>query len=428
MVFLEIHDISFRYESVEVLENISFSIGEGEFVGILGPNGSGKTTLLKTISGLLKPYTGVVLLNGTVIHQMASKDVAKQVAVVPQDSMAAFNFTALDIVLMGRNPHLSRFQWENPRDLSIAKKALELTGVWHLADRLIAEVSGGESQRIVIARALAQEPKVLLLDEPTLHLDIDSQIGIMDLLKNLCKKDRLIVMAVLHDFNLAARYCDKFILLHEKKIVSLGRAEEVLNKENMANVFGVVAIVKRHPMTDTLYVIPLSTSPMRERTDGEFKVHVVCGGGSGVSLMVKLVKRGWNVTAGVLNVLDTDHEVAQMLDIQIASEAPFSPITKETYEENRKLIQHADVVIVTDFPVGYGNLKNLEAAMMALEKGIPTIVVNSVPIRERDFTNGEAEKYFQKLVSSGATIVETSDEVLHIIEGLVSQRLPVNDP
>lgn len=427
MVFLEISGISFRYKSVEVLENISFSIGEGEFVGILGPNGSGKTTLLKTISGLLKPYTGVVLLNGADIHRMASRDIARQMAVVPQDSVVAFDFTALDIVLMGRNPHLSKFQLENPRDLSIAKKALELTGVWHLADRPIAEVSGGERQRIVIARALAQEPRILLLDEPTLHLDIDSQIDVMDLLKNLCKKDRLIVMAVLHDFNLAARYCDKIILLHEKKIVSLGRAEEVLNKENMANVFGVEAIVKRHPMTDTLYVIPLSSSPMKGKTDGKFKVHVICGGGTGASLMARLVKRGWDVTAGVLNVLDTDHEAARMLDIQIASEAPFSPISKETYEENGKLIQLADVVIVTDFPVGYGNLKNLEAATLALEKGIPTLVINSVPIRERDFTNGEAEKYFQKLVNSGAIIVETPDEVLRIIEGVVSQRLPVNN-
>jgi iron complex transport system ATP-binding protein len=416
---LEIHDISFRYESVDVLENITFSVREGEFVGVLGPNGSGKTTLLRTISGLSKPYKGVVLLNGTDIHRMSSKDVAKQVAVVPQDSVVAFNFTALDIVLMGRNPHLSRFQLENPKDLSIAKKALKLTGVWHLADRPITEVSGGERQRIVIARALAQEPKVLLLDEPTLHLDIDSQIGIMDLLKNLCKKDKLIVMAVLHDFNLAARYCDKIILLHEKRIVSLGRAEEVLNKDNIAKVFGVEAIVKRHPMTDTLYIIPITTSPLREKTGGEFKVHVICGGGSGASLMVKLVKRGWDVTAGVLNVLDTDHEAAQMLDIPIASEAPFSPITREAYEENMKLIQNADVVIVTDFPVGYGNLRNLEAALMALEKGIPTLVINSTPIRERDFTNGEAEKYLQKLVCGGAIILKTSDEVLQAIEGLI---------
>ncbi|MEM2850686.1 MAG: ABC transporter ATP-binding protein [Candidatus Bathyarchaeia archaeon] len=420
MVFLELHDISFRYESVDVLENITFSIGEGEFVGVLGPNGSGKTTLLRTISGLLKPYKGAVLLNGTDIHRLSSKDVAKQVAVVPQDSVAAFNFTALDIVLMGRNPHLSRFQLENPRDLAIAKKALELTGVWHLADRPITEVSGGERQRIIIARALAQEPKVLLLDEPTLHLDIDSQIGIMDLLKNLCKKDKLIVMAVLHDFNLAARYCDKIILLHEKKIISLGRAEDVLNKENMAKVFGVEAIVKRHPMTDTLYIIPITTSPIKKRTSGEFKVHVICGGGSGASLMVKLVKRGWDVTAGVLNILDTDYEAAQMLNIQVASEAPFSPITKEAFEENRKLIQSADVVVVTDFPVGHGNLRNLEAAFIAVEKGIPTLVINSTPIQERDFTNGEAERYFHKLVGNGATIVKNPDEVFRIIEGLIN--------
>ena len=393
MVSLEIDRVSCRYESIEVLNSLSFSARGGEFVGVLGPNGSGKTTLLRTISRTLKPYEGVVLLNESDVYQMTNRGVAKEMTVVPQDSLIAFSFTALDVVLMGRNPHLTRFQTESSEDLAIARKAMRLTGVWHLADRPITDVSGGERQRIVIARALTQKPRVLLLDEPTLHLDINSQIEIMDLLKNLCKENKIIVIAVFHDFNLAARYCDKLILLHDKKIVSLGKPEEVLTKGNISEVFGVGAFVKRHPITNSLYVIPISTSLLAsDIKKGGFRVHVICGGGSGASLMTRLV-RGWNVTAGVLNVLDTDYEAAQMLGIPVASEAPFSPIAKEAYKENLRLIQQADTVIVTDFLIGYGNLKNLEAVKVASEKSIPTIVIDNVPIEKRDFTGGKAEKY-----------------------------------
>ena len=180
LVSLEIDGMSCGYDSSPVLESTSFSAKEGEFIGILGPNGSGKTTLLRTISRTLKPYKGVVLLDGRDIYQMVNKDVAKQLAVVPQDSVVMFNFTALDVVLMGRNPHLNRFQFESSGDLMIARESMELTQTWHLADTPIAKVSGGQRQRIIIARALAQKPNVLLLDEPTLHLDLKSQIEILD--------------------------------------------------------------------------------------------------------------------------------------------------------------------------------------------------------------------------------------------------------
>jgi len=422
LVSLEIDRVSCRYESIEVLNSLSFSARGGEFVGVLGPNGSGKTTLLRTISRTLKPYEGVVLLNESDVYQMTNRGVAKEMTVVPQDSLIAFSFTALDVVLMGRNPHLTRFQTESSEDLAIARKAMRLTGVWHLADRPITDVSGGERQRIVIARALTQKPRVLLLDEPTLHLDINSQIEIMDLLKNLCKENKIIVIAVFHDFNLAARYCDKLILLHDKKIVSLGKPEEVLTKGNISEVFGVGAFVKRHPITNSLYVIPISTSLLAsDIKKGGFRVHVICGGGSGASLMTRLV-RGWNVTAGVLNVLDTDYEAAQMLGIPVASEAPFSPIAKEAYKENLRLIQQADTVIVTDFLIGYGNLKNLEAVKVASEKSIPTIVIDNVPIEKRDFTGGKAEKYFKKILAARVTIVKSHDEALRVIEELAKQR------
>jgi iron complex transport system ATP-binding protein len=186
MVDLVIEDVDCFYESVQILEKVRFTVKTGTFLGILGPNGSGKTTLLKSISRVLKPRKGAILIDDVNVYKMKTADVAKQMAVVPQDSSIAFSFTALQVVLMGRAPHLSRFQSEGEKDLVIAKQAMEYTGTWNLANRLVTELSGGERQRVIIARALTQQPTVLLLDEPTSHLDISNQLEIMDLLKELC--------------------------------------------------------------------------------------------------------------------------------------------------------------------------------------------------------------------------------------------------
>ena len=413
MVILTVDGIDCYYGSVKVLENVCFSVKERDFIGILGPNGSGKTTLLRSISRTLKPHRGVIFLNDVDIYALKSVEVAKQMAVVPQDNVIAFNFTALDVVLMGRNPHLSRFQMESEKDIAIAKRAMELTNTWHLAERPVNELSGGERQRVIIARALAQEPKVLLLDEPTVHLDINNQLEIMDLLKELCIKKGLIVLAVFHDFNLAARYCDSAILLKDGKIVSAGNLDAVLTSENIRSVFQVDAVVKRHPITNSLYIIPISMpKPPLSRN---LSVHLICGAGTGTTLMKILVDEGHNVTAGVLNVLDTDYETAQLLKIPVTSEAPFSPITEETHRANLEMMSKANAVVLTAVPFGFGNLRNLEAAKVALERGIPTFVIEEVPVEQRDFTKGKAKKHLMELKSKGAIFVKNQNELLSLL-------------
>ena len=237
MVLLSVDGVECRYGSVKILENVSFTVKEGDFVGIIGPNGSGKTTLLKSISRTLKPYKGTIILDKTDVYSIKSMDLAKQMAIVPQESNIGFSFTALDIVLMGRNPHMKRFQMESESDLTIVRKAMNRTNTWHLADTPINELSGGEKQRVVIARALAQEPKVLLLDEPLTHLDMINQLEIMDLVKELCTKEHLIVLAVIHDLNLAARYCSSILLLKGATIFAAGAVENVLTSENIKSCF-----------------------------------------------------------------------------------------------------------------------------------------------------------------------------------------------
>jgi iron complex transport system ATP-binding protein len=311
VVLLSVDGVECRYGSVKILENVSLTVKEGDFVGIIGPNGSGKTTLLKSISRTLKPYKGTIILDKTDIYSMKSVDLAKQMAIVPQESNIGFSFTALDIVLMGRNPHMKRFQMETEKDLDIVRKAMNRTNTWQLADRPINELSGGEKQRVVIARALAQEPRVLLLDEPLTHLDMVNQLEIMDLVKELCTKEHLIVLTVIHDLNLAARYCTSVLLLKDARVFAAGTLEEVLTSENIKSVFKVDAIVRRTLVTNSLYVIPLS--PQKPSLARNCAIHLICGAGTGTLIMKALVDEGYEVTAGALNMLDTDYETAELL-------------------------------------------------------------------------------------------------------------------
>jgi len=416
LVTLRISGVDCYYGSIKALDNVNFSVREGEFVGILGPNGSGKTTVLRAISRTLKPRVGTVFLDDTNIYDMENREVSKNVAVVPQETIATFDFTALDIVLMGRNPYIDRFRQESREDLAITKRVMELTNTWNFAERPVNELSGGEKQRVIIARALTQEPKILLLDEPTTHLDISNQLEIMDLLKQLCKTKKLLIVAVFHDFNLAARYCDSIILLNDGKIVAVGESNETLTSENVRKVFSVDTIVKKHPVTGFFHVIPISR-PINQQQKS-LSIHLICGCASGSPLMKILKDEGYFVTAGVLNLLDTDQETAQLLKIPITSEAPFSPITEEAHTANLKMISKANVLVITPTQFGDGNLRNLNAAETALEKGIPTILLEDGPIDERDFTKGKATKYLTKLKNNGAITVKSTSELLHFLDKL----------
>jgi iron complex transport system ATP-binding protein len=416
MVVLTINNVDCYYDSLKIVENVSFSVKTGGFIGILGPNGSGKSTLLKSISRTLKPHKGSVLLDDQDIYGLKPIDLAKKLAVVSQGTVIAFSFTVLDVVLMGRSPHISRFAMESEKDVAIAKKSLEQTGTLHLKNRLITELSGGEKQRVIISRALAQEPEVLLLDEPTTHLDVSNQIEIMDILKGLCAENKLMIIGVFHDFNLAAHYCDSLILLNNGKIFEAGNSEKVLTPQNIKTIFGVDTLVKKNPLTKSVYVIPLSASH-NQQTRG-LTVHLICGAGTGSSLMKILLDDGYTVTSGVLNLLDTDQETADFLKVPIISEAPLSPISDVAHKKNLELINKSDIVILTSIPFGHGNIKNLDAALYALEHNIPVLVLNESPKSIRDFTKGDAQKKMLVLLSNGSTFVEDQQSLFKALNNL----------
>ncbi|MHC1579228.1 MAG: ABC transporter ATP-binding protein [Candidatus Alkanophagales archaeon] len=255
---LRVENVSFGYGGArKILEGVSLEVGCGKLVGLLGPNGSGKTTLLRIISKVLEPSGGVVLLDGKRVSELSVRELARELAVVPQETAASFEFTALDVVLMGRTPHLRRFELEREEDLRIAEECMRLTDCWHLADRPITTLSGGERQRVFIARALAQEPKYLLLDEPTANLDLKYKIEIMGIIKRLAVEKKLVVIMASHELNLVASYCDELVLLSNGRIVAAGAVKEVLTRENVRRAFGVDVLVETHPLTGAVYLLPV---------------------------------------------------------------------------------------------------------------------------------------------------------------------------
>lgn len=246
---LEIDDLHYSYGDRLVLDGITLPIVEGEIIGILGPNGCGKTTLLRNLNRNLSPDSGCVLLDGKDISEVSKKEIARSIAVVPQTNEIQFAFTVRDIVAMGRMPFQSMMGGASPDDEMIVDDAIERTGLSDYADRRINTMSGGERQRVIIARAIAQRPRILLMDEPTLHLDISTQFDTLDLVSRLSRENGMTVVIVSHDLPMVARYCDRIVMLSKHRIYSVGTLEETLTPEAMRDVFNVDGVLEDDPRT-----------------------------------------------------------------------------------------------------------------------------------------------------------------------------------
>lgn len=249
---------SFAYRQAPVFRSLDLSVAEGEMTAVLGPNGTGKTTLLRLASGSLKPASGRVELFARDLLTLPSRERARIVAVVPQETHLVFDFTVKEVVLMGRAPHLGLLGIESQGDLEIARDAMARTEVAHLAHRRFLSLSGGERQGAVIARALAQEPRLLLLDEPTAFLDLRHRLAVYDLLERLNRDSGLTLVVASHDLNMAARHCGRLVLLHQGAVVADGSPEDVLRPEHIRSVYGVEAEIRQDPITGRPYVIPLA--------------------------------------------------------------------------------------------------------------------------------------------------------------------------
>jgi iron complex transport system ATP-binding protein len=241
-----------------VLDGIDLEVKKGEFVGIIGPNGSGKTTVLRAITRLIRPVRGIIYLEDRDIYTFKHKEVAQKIAVVSQN-LPVITMTVKEFVLLGRIPYYKNLQFfESKHDLIAANRAMIMTDIEHLTDHYMSEMSGGEVQLAFIARAIAQEPALLLLDEPTAHLDITHQVNILDLIKRLNRQHGLTVIIVLHDLNLASEYCDRLVLMDNGRIKKAGTPEEVLTYKDIEEVYHTVVVVEKNPLSGKPFVLVVS--------------------------------------------------------------------------------------------------------------------------------------------------------------------------
>lgn len=392
---LVLEGVEAGYGRGPVLREVDLAVGAGEVVGLVGPNGSGKTTVIRVASRTLPPTRGRVRVVGRDPYAVPGREAARLLAVVPQDVVPAFSFSALETVLLGRSPYLSRWGGGGARDWTRAREAMASVGVQHLADRPIDELSGGERQRVILAQALAQDAPVLLLDEPTTHLDVRHVLDLLRILRSLAEGAATAVLAIFHDLDLAAATCDRIVALHRGRVVAAGRPEGVVTSSLLEEVYGVEAEVEIGEASGRPRVslhLPRAPAASVGR-----RAHVVGGAGRGAPLVRRLVELGLEVTVGVLHASDTDAEVAERLNLERIGVPAFSEIDDAAAEACSTMLHAADVAFVCDAPFGPGNVRNLELALDAARSGTEVVLVGERPISERDFTGGRATELWEEL-------------------------------
>jgi iron complex transport system ATP-binding protein len=450
---LKIEGLTFGYARQPLLYDIHMQVHTGEMVGLLGPNGSGKTTLLRLLSGVLRPQHGKILLEGRDLQQWGRRGIAQRIAVVPQEFHVPFAFTVEQLVNLGRTPFTSFLRSQTSSDTLIVQDAMQAADIGSLAERIFNELSGGERQRVILAMALAQQPKLLLLDEPTSHLDIKYQIEILELVQRLNREFGMTVIAAMHDLNLAARYFPR-LLLFQRGIVADAGPAEVLESGLLRRVYGVNVQVGILRGAEHLSVLPPGNeTPTDEQVERpQPQVHIMAGGGSGELMMRALADAHIPFTAGALNIGDSDHTLALRLATEVITEQPYAPISPTTLEHIRASLHRVSILILCPMPIGPGNLALLQEALSAAQQGLPILLLfpptnesvgarfnaplgegganlgshapnnallHRTGITTRDYTNGEAQKLMQELLNTRATVVESVGEALEAVKRCV---------
>jgi iron complex transport system ATP-binding protein len=409
---IRIENLSFAYDESLVLKNINLEFIKAGFTSIVGPNGSGKSTLLKQISGILKPSQGSLIINGVNITAISPKELAKLMAVVPQNTALEFDYKVMDVVLMGRYPYISRFKGETPRDREIATENMKYTNTYQFKDRSFNQLSGGERQRVILAQALTQQPKILLLDEPISHLDLQHQVEIMTLIKKLSMDQELTVVAVLHDLNIAAAYSENIVMMKNGEIASQGTPVETFTTQNIRSVFNIDVEVEVSAHTNKPYIYAITRPEIKKNN---IRVHVICGGGSGSEMISNLFHAGFEVSAGVLSIGDLDWKTSKDFDLKVAEDIPFTRISDAAYTINKKLTAGADYIIVTDLYIGKANIRNIEVLLEEELEGKPILMLSDESFAKRDITEGVALALYNKIKSRKSSIAVTKEEMYSIL-------------
>ncbi len=387
---IDLKNITLKYGDYEVLRDISFNIKKGEFTSIIGPNGAGKSTVLKAIMKNIELASGDISIKGKSIKNITHKEKACIIGFVPQEFNISFDFTVYDIVAMGRNPYIAKFKKSKFDDKKIIEESLQKTNTYEFKDKYFNSLSGGEKQRVIIARALAQQPEILILDEATSSLDIHHQLDILELIHSLNREDGLTVLTIMHDLNLASRFSDKIVLLSKNGVIKSGTPSEVIDEQVLKNVYDMDMVVRENKLLSYTEIIPLRIRKSKEEKN--IHVHIICGGGTGEYIIQKLYSERYKISCGILIEGDSDLDICRSLNLDYVVEYPFSKFSEESIAKNKEYIDNSDVIIVTDVAIGYGNFDNIKLIENIRDKKI--IILHSV---NRDFVNGEYEKILTEL-------------------------------
>lgn len=407
---LRLREVSAGYSHRPVLDRVGFTVREGEFVSLIGPNGSGKSTLLKTASALIRPFTGSVELFGRDVAALRPRERASLLGVVPQKLDAPMAFTVSEIVMNGRVGSMGLLGRVSPRDHDLVERAMIYTDVLDLADRYFGELSGGEQQRVALAMVLAQEPRMIMLDESISHLDINHRNEVLQILLNLNRERRLTIVLVSHDLSLSAAVSDRLLLMNEGRLEADGAPHEVLRPDLLGRVYDCELQVRPDPYTGALQVSG-NLEGRKSLKSPAMRIHVVAGGGSGIELYRRMLLEGFGVTTGVLNELDSDAEAARALSVPSVLEQPFSPIGPIAADRARMMALEAAAVVVSHVPFGSGNLVNLKLADDALKGGRRVFI--AAGLAERDYTEGKAaSRLLESMTARGAETWQTMHELI----------------
>lgn len=358
--YLRTENLAAGYDGKAWIREISIHASRGEIVTLIGPNGAGKSTILKSIAGQLKPVGGVVSLDGRGMGQWPETEIARRMAVMMTERTQPELMTCFDVAAMGRYPHTGRFGILSEADRGIVRDALAMVHAQDMADRDFSRISDGQRQRILLARAICQQPQIILLDEPTSFLDIRHKMELLTILKKLVREKRVAVLMSMHELDLAQKVSDYIVCVGENKIWKCGTPEEIFTAENMEELFGIRA-ESYQAEYGSVELPPVS---------GEPEVFVIGGNGSGIPVYRKLQRQGIPFAAGVLHENDLDYPVAKALAVQVVSEQPYEEIREETYEEALRAVKRCGKVICCVQKFGSGNRKNKELVQWAEQNGI----------------------------------------------------------
>jgi iron complex transport system ATP-binding protein len=400
-----------------VVSRVTLSVLPGQVVGLIGPNGAGKTTLVRAVTGGARLFDGAITVADRAVASYTHRDLARLVAVLPQGAPTTFAFTARQFVEMGRHAHVSRFGDLSAPDRAAVDRAMALTDTATLSERRVDELSGGDLQRLTLAQALAQEPSILLLDEPTSHLDLNHRLQVLDVVRALADEG-LAVLAVFHDLDMAARYSDRLAVVTGGGMPQQGTPESVLTRETLRRVFGVAAVIETDPVTGTVQVLPVVRAGEGVAASEGARVLVISGSGTGASLMRLLTLAGRDVAAGALSAGDTDGAVALALGAEFRQVEPYAAMSAQDEAAVTAFARLADAVAVVASPFGPDNLGNLRA-VVAAGVAARTVLVGAMT-DDLDFSRGEARQLWEGLAASGARVCATSRESIRCLEEVLS--------